>query len=397
MTSASRILRVAATLCLAASAACGDDGAAAEGETGDTAGSSSGATNASVDDGTTAPASTSSATTDATLDGASSSAADSGSGSDSSSGSGTTGEPGELDPRVADCLRIDACEADGGTPIGVQACLAHALDLPWEWASTGVQRMGLEALSCKLAASDCETVRACTPAIEGYADLCAENAGMDVCDGDTWVFCDFDGAPILAMDCAAAGESCNRDIWAGCGTDSCQFGMTEPECDGDVLVQCDPAGWVQEIDCATQYNFVNVNGPKGEEVFSIAGETCGFDEMMSALGCIGTGEACGFFEQSCEGDVLETCAGGALSQRDCATLEPTGQSCGFWPEGPFAGAATCGYVDPPCALDADEACHSGRIAYCEWDHAAEVDCVAEGYSGCETAASGGRTIAWCTP
>lgn len=380
---------------LATLAACGDDGAASS--DGSTGGASSPTTESGVDTTATPTATDASATIADTSTGADASSAGDTSTDGSSAGeSSTTGDP-SVDPRVLDCLRIDACEADGGTPIGLQACLGHALDLPWEWASTGLQRMALDALSCKLAAPDCETVRACTPAIDAYAELCAANAGMDVCDGDTWVFCDFDGAPISALDCAAAGQSCNRDIWAGCGTEPCQFGVTEPECDADVLVQCDPSGWLQEIDCATQYNFVNVNGKKGEEVFSIAGETCGFDEMMSALGCIGTGEPCGFFEQSCAGDVLETCAGGALSQRDCATLDPAGQSCGFWPDGPFAGAATCGYVDPPCALDADEACTDGRVDYCEWDHAASVDCIAQGYSGCAAGENGGRTIAWCTP
>lgn len=394
MTMASRIAPLSCASLLAFSiAACGDD----DSEVDDDVSSDSTTTDAD-DDGASSTGATLTDPTADTSDASSgmastttAAATDTTAGTDDSTGAPT------IDPRVADCLRIAACEADGGTPIGVQACLAHALDVPWTWASTGTQRLDVDAMSCKLAAADCDTVRACTPAIDDYAKLCSENAGTDLCDGDTWVFCDFEGAPIAAMDCAAAGLACNRDIWAGCGTEACEFGVTEPACDGDVLVQCAPSGFLQEIDCATQYNYVHVNGKEGEEVYSIAGQTCGFDSMMSALGCVGTGEPCGFFEQSCEGDVLQTCAGGSLSGRDCSSLDPAGQSCGFWQSGPFAGAATCGYVDPPCELDADETCTDGRIDYCEYDHTASVDCIAEGWSGCTTADLDGRTIAYCTP
>lgn len=370
--------------------ACGDDGGATP--TDESSGSSSGApTTGSVE--TTL---TTTATTESSSDETSSGSAASTSGADESSSS-STGAPDEIDPRIVECLRIDACEADGGTPIGVQACLAHALDLPWLWASTGVQRLSIEALECKLAASDCETVRACTPALDDFGTLCGENPGGDACDGDTWVLCDPLGEPVAALDCAAAGLSCNKDIWAGCGAESCTFGATEPSCEGDTLVQCDPSGHVQRIDCATQYNYVSVHGQKGDETFAIAGTTCGMDEMMSALGCIGEGEPCGFFEQNCDGDVLTTCAGGSLAERDCAALDPEGQSCGYWQSGPFAGAATCGYVEPACALDADETCEAGVIGFCAWDEAATIDCVAQGYGGCATSEAGGRTIAHCTP
>lgn len=367
-------------------AACGDDGAADPTDASTSSTTSSG----------TAPT-TSVDTTSASLDtsGTGSSTAPSESSSDGGESSSTGEPPGELDPMIAECLRVSACEADGGDPLGLQACLAHALDVPWRWASTGAQRLALDALDCKLAADDCETVRACTPALDAFVATCGENPGGDACDGDTWVLCAPEGAPLAALDCTAAGLSCNDDIWAGCGADPCTFGVTEPSCDGDVLTQCSPSGHLEQIDCATQYNYVIVNGPAGEEVYAIAGETCGFDEMMSGLGCVGTGEPCGFFEQSCDGTVLETCAGGRLAQRDCATLEPDGQSCGFWQAGPFGGAATCGYVEPACSLDADESCDAGVIGFCAYDEVASFDCTAAGYSGCTTAERDGRTIAYC--
>lgn len=308
----------------------------------------------------------------------------------------TTGAP-EIDPRLVDCLRVAACEADGGAPIGVQACLGHVLDVPWRWATTGPARLGLAALDCKLAAADCDGVRACTPPTDDLAATCAGNPASDLCVGDTWLFCDDLGAPLAAMDCAAAGLTCREDIWAGCGDEACTFGMTEASCDGATLVECDAAGNLMRIDCASQYNYVLVNGPGGEEVFTIAGETCGYDEMRGSMGCIGTGDACGFFSQACDGAALETCAGGKLARRDCAVVDPPGQACGFVQSGAFTGAAACGFVAPACDLGGDEGCDGAVLTFCAFDHADSVDCLAHGYTGCATAVRDGRTIAWCTP
>ena len=326
-------------------------------------------------------------------------------GSSSSSSSGelpTTGDGSEsgevaLDPRLAACLRVNACEAEGGTPIGLQVCLGHALDLPWLWASVGVQRLGVEAIACKLAADDCAAVRACTPTLAGFVADCEDAAGMGVCAGDTWVYCDDLGAPLAALDCAAAGLSCNVDIWAGCGSEPCEFAATEASCDGDTLVECNAAGFLDRIDCKTAYNLVRVHGMDGDEVFSIAGETCGYDEMRGANGCVGTGEVCDFFSQGCDGDALETCAGGKLGRRDCAAQEPAGQGCGYMQAGPFAGAASCGLVAPACDLGADESCEAGVIDFCDWDSPGSVDCLAVGYGGCAEAMLGSRRVAYCTP
>lgn len=366
----------------AALVGCGDDGGKA------TDGASTTTTDggSSTDGSTTGSSTTGGSTTEAPTTG------------DASSGT-TTGEP-ELDPRLADCLRINACEADGGTPMGLQTCLAHALDVPWTWAATGSVRMTIEAMECKLAASDCETVRACTPAPGGFEDVCKGNPASSLCDGDRWVLCDPLEAPQQVLDCAATGQKCGAPIWGGCGLEPCEYGVTESTCDPDdpgVLIECDPDGFLSRVDCRTQNSMVNVNGTEGESVYTIAGEVCGFDPMRNANACIGTGEACGFFSQKCDGDVLETCAGGKLSRRDCASVEPAGQSCGFMTGGPFAGAASCGLVEPSCDLGAAESCEGGVIGFCDWDEPGSLDCVAAGYGGCATADYLGRTVAYCTP
>ncbi|WP_437684876.1 hypothetical protein [Sorangium sp. So ce176] len=171
-----------------------------------------------------------------------------GSGGDGGSGGG----PAALDPRVEACLRINACDADGGTPVGLHACLGHALDERWAWATVGPGRLGLAAMQCKLAATDCAGVRACTPAAGDFAAACSERAGSDLCEGDTWVFCDDMGAPIAAMDCAAAGLSCTSELFAGCGAEPCDYATTPPACDPedkDVLIECSAAGFLTRVHC----------------------------------------------------------------------------------------------------------------------------------------------------
>ncbi|SFD76274.1 hypothetical protein SAMN02745121_01439 [Nannocystis exedens] len=358
---------------------CGDDGGATDGAT---------TTTGSTTDSATTTASTSEGSTEPTTG-----APTGGDTTDSTTGS-------EIDPRVAHCLRINACEADGGAPMGLQACLAHALEVPWTWASTGTMRMAIEAMECKLAAPDCETVRACTPPAAPHADACADKPGESLCAGDEWVVCGFEGEPVAALDCAAAGQQCGAEIWAGCGLEPCEYGVTASTCDPndpDVLIECNPDGFLERVDCRTQNNFVLINGKDGEKRFTIAGETCGFDPMRNANACVGTGEPCDFFSQECDGDVLETCAGGKLSRRDCATVEPLGQGCGYLQAGPFAGGASCGLVNTQCGLDAPESCEGATISFCDWDQPGTIDCVAAGYSGCATTDYAGRTVAYCTP
>lgn len=332
--------------------------------------------------------------------GSASTSASAGGGGGSGGEGGSGGGPADLDPRVEACLRINACDADGGTPLGIQACLGHELDQRWAWATTGPRRLGLAAMDCKLAAADCAGVRACTPAAEAFAETCREKAGADLCEGDTWVFCDELGAPLAAMDCAAAGLSCSSDFVAGCGAEPCDYATTSPSCDpadSDVLIECSAAGVLTRVHCPSQYNLVLVNSTEGEKVFTIAGETCGFDEQRGAFGCVGTGEACSFFSQQCDGAVLETCAGGKLSRRDCAAEEPDGQGCGFVQSGQFAGAASCGLVGGACDLGDDEACDGAVLRFCDLGTPAAVDCRAAGYTGCATAEQGERTVAHCTP
>ena len=341
---------------------------------------------------------------DSNAGGASASSSSSGSGSSSNSSSGSSGGGGSApaDARVEACLRIDACEANGGTPIGLQSCLSHALDEPWQWSASPVSSVDFAILECKLAAADCAAVRACTPRASDFSAACVGHEGSSLCRGTAAVFCDPEGAPMVAMDCAAAKLSCtSSDYASGCGGEACDHATTASMCDPndkDVLITCSNAGAITRVHCPTQYSYVHVHATEGDEVFSIAGETCGFDEQRNDFGCIGTGEACSFFSQECDGSVLETCAGGKLSRRDCAKVEPSGQGCGFIQSGEFSGAASCGLIGGACDLGtSDESCSEGVITYCNWSTPADLDCKALGYAGCAVGKQGQRTIAYCTP
>jgi hypothetical protein len=313
---------------------------------------------------------------------------------------GGAGQGGGGQELLENCLRINACEADGGRPLGLQACLAHPLDQAWAWASTGADLMNIEILDCKLAAKDCATVRACSPDVTPYAAQCADMGGQDFCDGDRWVICSDQGAPLLGLDCAARGETCHKAFWAGCGQTPCKAGESPSTCDPQdphVLLECDGAGFLRRVDCRTQTAYVSVHATDGDHRYSIAGETCGYDTMRSADGCIGTGEACTQFSQKCEGEVLVTCAGGQLGHRDCAALSPQGQGCGFIQTGTFGGLAACGLVNPACGVDDDETCEGGVISFCNLQEKSTLDCTGAGYKGCAQGTLGSRQIAYCTP
>lgn len=308
---------------------------------------------------------------------------------------GGGGEPG-LAPEVEQCLFVNACQADGGEPVGMQACIGHFYERQWHWASTGQYRLEMEKMDCRLAATDCEGVLACDTVAADFDAECAATPGETLCVEDTWVLCDFKGVATAAFDCSAASLSCNKDIWAGCGSETCTFGETQSTCDGDTLVVCDASGFLQPVDCTKENNFVLVHGKEGDLPTTIAGEVCGDDPMMGSKGCIGQGEACDFFSQECDGDTLITCAGGQLATRDCAAQSPEGQSCGFITEGPFGGGAACGILESSCDATDDDTCEGGVVTFCAQGRSQSITCADAGFTGCATSTAGDRTIAYCT-
>ena len=310
--------------------------------------------------------------------------------------------PLPVDPITA-CVRVNACEANGGTPIGLENCIDHALDAPWEYTFTGNGGINFATLKCKLAATDCAGVLACTPPVAPFDADCAANGGADFCKGDTWVVCDAEGKAYSAMNCKAAGLQCGTDVnGAGCGSERCEYLNATPSCDPNdpnVLIECSSAGNVERVDCRLHNDVVYVRDSSGAgRSYTVAGQTCGFNPVAAHDDCIGTGDACAGFSQRCDGNVLETCSGQKLTRRDCSTVAPEGQGCGFVTSGEFAGLASCGVVPGSvCDLGSNETCVDGVASFCNIGKPASVDCKAAGFQGCTTSQLGGRTIAYCTP
>ena len=98
----------------------------------------------------------------------------------------------------------------------------------------------------------------------------------------------------------------------------------------------DPDGQVVRSTQTSQQN-ANETRPGATGAVVINGIIDVSGSVGGAMGCVGTGDACEFFSNECDGDVMVTCAGGKLGHRDCGALTPEGQSCGYVTDGPFGG------------------------------------------------------------
>jgi hypothetical protein len=309
-----------------------------------------------------------------------------------------SGEAGATDPYIAACARIDACATATGARIGMNGCYELLTAAPFDLNLDARDRAKLENLKCKLAATTCTAVQACDKPKADYVALCAQQEGGEHCDGNVHVVCDDNTfEPVIAVNCAATGDICGKaDFSAGCGVQTCDQADFTKTCAGDKLTICNSAGVTQEVDCKVRNTTVSVK-PAGR--FTIGGTTCGIDnkDFVGQNNCIGTGAACTSFAQKCDGTVLETCAGGFVARRDCATVLPAGQGCTVLEDGPMAGAYGCGPVNPSCHETDDETCNTatGVIGFCGLTSAKSVDCKALGYAGCKTTTVDGRVTAAC--
>jgi hypothetical protein len=329
-------------------------------------------------------------------------------GRDSSAGD-AGGDAGPIDPYVAACARIDACATATTPKIGMNGCYSLITAAPFETSLHAKERAQLENLRCKLAATTCAAVRACDRNLTDFNTLCQTNQGGDHCSGNVHVVCDdITFAPVAVVDCAATGEVCGGGTAlaenpgpAGCGLAPCTYGQVAPTCDGTDLVQCQSNGVTKKIDCKTANDLLFVK-PFG--AVTIAGTTCAqrqFDDGTTGdFMCMGEGVACsGLSSQRCDGTVLETCAGGKLARRDCATVLPAGQGCVVLEDGPerIHGARGCGPVNPTCHETDNETCDvaTGVIGFCGLVGPKALDCKALGYAGCKTTTVDGRVTASC--
>jgi hypothetical protein len=292
---------------------------------------------------------------------------------------------------LASCALAAACMSDAPMGLGtVCTSMAQAGAATGDPSTDG--RLEAATVACLLAAVDCDAVRACVKASGAEAAVCPGTDNIDRCSGTTLVECtDQPGETPDAFDCAAAGLVCGQGATnAACGTEICDpAGGEQTSCQGDSVVHCDTGTGVVVIsDC--RYTTTLSCGTQG--CTTAMGGTCGTMDV-GGIGCVGTGADCdpSTFTTQCNGSVLVSCRHGKQSDVDCATLVP-GYTCADLGDGLFncmAGAA--------CVPGQGESCQGNVAQFCLNGELAEIDCVAAGYSSCQSGGSGTDTIAWCVP
>jgi hypothetical protein len=292
------------------------------------------------------------------------------------------------------CARVSACAT--GTSSFTAGCNTYLLVDRAGRSSDGTDdRLLVAVLDCVERAADCDGVLACTTA-SGTETAACGGESTNTCVGDVLVECNGTTTPAPdAFDCASAGLVCGQtEQGAGCGTASCDAAATSPRCDGDLLITCDAdANVLVTRDCHFAVTLSCAGTPGGSySCQSRAGEVCAVVDGEPR--CVGAGEACdeGTFQNSCDGTVMVTCAGGSVGRRDCASLDPA-LTCRLR----SGGAAGCEPVAQECDANTAETCVGGVITFCLLGEVATVECGKYGFSGCTTLTESERTVARCVP
>ena len=290
------------------------------------------------------------------------------------------------------CARVSACSL--GTSSFTEGCNSYVLvDRAGRTSDGTGDRLTVALVDCVANAPDCAAVEACTTATSAEAEVCA-GGDVDRCAGDVLVECDGTESPD-AFDCASAGLVCGQtEQGAECGTASCDPATTPAQCEGDRAITCDVDGNVLVTrDCRYAMTVSCSSGGGGMTCQSRVGETCAVVDGEPR--CIGAGESCdeATFQNSCDGSVVVTCAGGAIGRRDCAALDPA-LTCRLESH----GAAECAPLAQQCDEHTAETCEGGVITFCLLGEVATVDCASYGLSGCTTfLTETEQTVARCTP
>ncbi|HOX45388.1 MAG TPA: hypothetical protein PK668_17460 [Myxococcota bacterium] len=254
-----------------------------------------------------------------------------------------------------------------------------------------------DMVACIWAAADCDAMRACVLASASEAQACEGAGPGQRCSGDVLVECDgYPAETPEAWDCAAAGQVCGQtEAGAGCGLEPCTFGTDPDVCDGSVLRRCDEdSGVVQATDCTFYLGYGCTTSGGTWICKTRAGGTCGTDPEDGGLACIGTGAVCdeATFTGRCEGSRMVTCNRGKESGLDCKLMHPD-MECALDQQ---SGSAICQPASQECVMSGNETCQGGVVSFCLLGERRQVDCRAEGFSGCATGVDEDeRTVAYC--
>jgi hypothetical protein len=294
------------------------------------------------------------------------------------------------------CARASACMDPGDpTSFGQQCDTIYLVSRNADQDQSTEYDLLDSIIECIRRAADCDAIRACVKANPSQAAQCDGLGGQDVCVGSVMIECTgLLGDVPDAFDCAAAGLVCGeRGGDASCGESLCDPDTDQMRCDGHRLVECTSEGvWVAE-DCRYDIGLACSGGPSGFTCQVEAGGTCGSGQD-GELDCVGTGVACDpdTFVTRCDGAVLVSCRQGKEARLDCKNLAPE-YTCG---QDARIDGMNCVAAANECLPDHDESCTGSVISFCSLGEIRELDCLAQGMSGCSSANAGDQTVAWCT-
>lgn len=242
----------------------------------------------------------------------------------------------------------------------------HSYLKDFYWERGGLLDRDPSWIGCVAARSDgCAAVKDCLGLESNLGGPCVPS-----CNGSVFQACD-DSLRFRA-DCSKLNASCSLD--GGCIAchpgPSCDKQSFVGRCDGQVPVNCRDERETAMADC------------------SLLGLKCVVDQDGDAR-CAGKGAACTgdlsgearVFGGACNGSKLTACVNGAEHELDCSEIA-SGFACHSSGGVSFCGLA--GECDPELA---DAACEGNTLAMCNAGKLEKVDCLALGFTGCDSTIS----------
>jgi len=284
------------------------------------------------------------------------------------------------DPRVLDAERVDAVtprgSCDTSDPRLRATCAAAVLracegggpetfDVVEAILASRFPFLDGEVERCLIeAGADCSSARRCV----GRERVARSEAFNGYCDGDTAV--EWMAGYEVRVDCSltAPGNQCVMS--SGGDEDAGPFGEpARPICSTTECLaapgQSCVAGGVEDCGGGRFHRTVEACEPDWQCAPRSGGAVC-----------LPTGASCGTDGPiRCDGDTVESCAGGRTARFDCAAL---GTTCFESPGGP-----ACDLAPLYCDGSSSRAyCEGSELVYCNLSRVARLNCLDLGFTGC---------------
>jgi hypothetical protein len=225
-------------------------------------------------------------------------------------------------------------------------------------------------VDCARQATDCTSVLRCASRDHDPA-FCAAHPG-ETCDGDLLVQCAPAGQvadwAIYNTDCSALGMHCAAANGSAACTDgaACDPQLLLSHCDGNTYVGCNsPTNLRFTLDCSRS---------------PIINATCRTETGSSVGGCMPSGPSCQSSVDRCDGDMIVLCVAGEETRVDCA------QQAGHCAIVAYHGR--CVPIATQCDDASGDHCSGNTLATCVDGVPQTIDCSSVGLSTCSTSAGG---------